>query len=155
MDATMDGIPKFACDRMLARLARWLRLLGADTLWDRKLDSAAMLKRAREEGRVMITRDKRMRLAPGVVFLTENDIGDQLRAVISRVPFNVRQNALTRCSRCNAELVAVAREVLALRVPPFVYASNDHFSECPGCGRIYWRSTHPERIFKQIEALKV
>ncbi len=54
----MEAITKFATDRMLARLARWLRLVGADTSFDTSLDGA-MLKVARTEGRVLLTRDKR------------------------------------------------------------------------------------------------
>jgi uncharacterized protein with PIN domain len=65
----MDAIPSFAADRMLLRIARWLRVLGADTIFYAHLDGAAMLKLARAEGRVMLTRDKRLKTAPEVLFL--------------------------------------------------------------------------------------
>ena len=59
-----QSAPKFAADRMLARLARWLRLLGADVLFDPSVGGAELLARARSEGRVTLTRDKRLRTAP-------------------------------------------------------------------------------------------
>ena len=34
----MEALPKFAVDRMLARVARWLRMLGADAIFDEGID---------------------------------------------------------------------------------------------------------------------
>jgi uncharacterized protein with PIN domain len=149
----LDELPKFAVDRMLARLARWLRLLGADTIFDARIDGAAMLKRARDEGRILVTRDKRLRTAPGVIVLATSGFRDQLREILARHPFDPHRHAFTRCSRCNAVLVSVDREVLRRRVPPFVYASYDRFAECPGCGRIYWGATHPQRMLNELTAM--
>ena len=138
---------------MLARLARWLRLLGADTVFDSTLDGAAMLARARAEGRVMLTRDKRLRTAPDVLYLENNDFRGQLREVLRHYPFDRAKVAFTRCSRCNSALVEVGREALQRRVPPFVYASIERFAECPGCGRIYWGATHLERMAREIDKI--
>jgi uncharacterized protein with PIN domain len=149
----MKTIAKFAADRMLARVARWLRMLGADTIFDESVDGATMLKTARTEGRVMLTRDKRLKTAPDVLFLNSNDFREQLRQIITRYPFDVLQNAFSRCSRCNTSLIEVDREVVRLRVPPFVYATNEKFSECPNCAHVYWGGTHPERIFQEVRKI--
>ncbi len=149
----MQETPKFAADRMLARLARWLRLLGADTIFDPSIDGAAMLRRARDEGRVLLSRDKRLCTAPEVVFIESNAFRDQIRQVFALHPFDPRKDAFTRCSRCNSPLRAVGREIVRLRVPPFVYASNPKFAECPGCGRLYWGATHPERVIRELDAM--
>ncbi len=100
----MEEIPRFAADRMMARLARWLRLLGADVICDQRLDGATMLRWARAEGRMMLTRDKRLRTAPDVLYLEPDDFRAQLRAVLARRPFDVHRHAFTRCSRCNVAL---------------------------------------------------
>ena len=149
----MEAIAKFAADRMLARVARWLRILGADTIFDQSIDGAAMLKLARTEGRVMLTRDKRLKTAPDVLFLNSNNFREQMREVLTRCPFDVVQNAFSRCSRCNTPLIEVDREVVRRRVPPFVYASNAKFSECPNCAHIYWGGTHPERIIREVRKI--
>ena len=149
----MEAIAKFAADRMLARVARWLRILGADTIFDQSIDGAAMLKLARTEGRVMLTRDKRLKTAPDVLFLNSNNFREQMREVLTRCPFDVVQNAFSRCSRCNTPLIKVDREVVWRRVPPFVYASNAKFSECPNCAHIYWGGTHPERIIREVRKI--
>jgi uncharacterized protein with PIN domain len=149
----LRSAPKFAADRMLARLARWLRLLGADVLFDPRLSGDKLLGRARAEGRVTLTRDKRLRTAPDALYLEDNLFRDQLREVLARFPFDPRRGAFTRCSHCNEPLAAADRDSVARRVPPFVYASQERFSRCPRCGRVYWGATHLERIRREIDAM--
>ncbi|RLE67896.1 MAG: hypothetical protein DRJ45_08755, partial [Thermoprotei archaeon] len=50
---------RFLCDQMLGTLAKWLRILGYDVYFANNLeDDEDILKRAEEEERVIITRDK-------------------------------------------------------------------------------------------------
>jgi uncharacterized protein with PIN domain len=142
----LDELPKLAADRMLMRLARWLRLLGVDVITDVARSGAELLKIARVEGRILVTRDKRLRTAADVVFVESNAFREQLREVVTRLGLDRRATPFTRCSQCNHLLIPVARELVSRRVPPYVFASHDRFSECEGCGRIYWPETHPARI---------
>ncbi len=135
---------------MLARLARWLRLCGVDVTFDSKLGGADLLHAARKEGRIVLTRDKRLRTASDVLYLGSERVREQLREVLRRFTIDPRPGALTRCSRCNSLLHEVSRESVAQRVPPFVYATQTRFCECDTCNRIYWRATHPERIMAEI-----
>jgi uncharacterized protein with PIN domain len=139
---------------MLARLARWLRLCGVDVTFDANLGGAKLLHAARREQRLVLTRDTRLRTAADVLYVRAERVREQLREVLQRFAIDPRRDALTRCSRCNSALHEVSREMVKLRVPPFVYASQDRFSECPGCRRIYWRATHPKRIMAQIAAVE-
>jgi uncharacterized protein with PIN domain len=148
-----ESAPKFAADRMLARLARWLRLLGADVLFDSSLDGGKLLRQARAEGRITLTRDKRLRTASDALYLENSLFRDQLREVLARFPFDPRRGAFTRCSHCNETLAEAGRDTVVRRVPPFVYASQERFSRCPRCGRIYWGATHPERIRRELDAM--
>ncbi len=139
---------------MLARLARWLRLCGVDVSFDPNVGGAELLRAARAERRVVLTRDKRLRTAPDALYLRSERVRDQLREVLHRFAIDPHRNALTRCSRCNAPLREVSREAVAYRVPPFVYASQTRFSQCDSCGRIYWRATHPERIMAELARME-
>jgi uncharacterized protein len=150
-----DEPPKFAADRTLTRLARWLRLIGADVLCESLPSAAEMLAVAREQGRRMLTRDKRLRTADDVLYIESHRFRDQLREVMARYPFDPHRFAFTRCSRCNAMLHEVAREAMLLRVPLFVYASHEKFAVCDGCGRVYWDATHPERMRRELAALGI
>jgi len=149
----MDETPRLAADRMLMRLARWLRLLGADVITDASLTGAELLKIARADNRILVTRDKRLRTAPGVFFVGDNAIRGQLREAVRRFRLDPRAIALTRCSRCNHVLTPVARELVSRRVPPYVFAGHDRFAECEQCGRIYWSETHPERIQAMLDSI--
>ncbi len=149
----MDETPRLAVDRMLMRLARWLRLLGVDVIADASLTGSELLKKARADNRILVTRDKRLRTAADVFFVESNALSSQLREAVGRFRLNPRAIALTRCSRCNQVLIPVARELVSRRVPPYVFASHDRFAECGGCGRIYWPETHPARMRAMLDSI--
>jgi uncharacterized protein with PIN domain len=152
-EAKAAHAPRFAADRMVMRLARWLRLLGADVLSDSGLDGPAMLRRARTEGRIMLTRDKRLRTSPKVIYLRNNDLRGQLGEVLALHPFDIGPCLFTRCSRCNTLLKRVSRDTVARRIAPFVYASHETLCRCDSCGRVYWNETHPANIRTYIAKL--
>lgn len=135
------------------RLARWMRLLGADVITDASLTGAELLKVARADNRILVTRDKRLRGAAGVFFVESNAIRSQLREVVRHFMLDPRTIALNRCSRCNHVLTPVARELVSRRVPAYVFASHDRFAECEQCGRIYWPETHPQRIHAMLDSI--
>jgi hypothetical protein len=145
--------PRFAADQTLKRLARWLRLMGADVLCDDPLSGAETLRLARAQRRHMLTRDKRLRTAADVLYIESHLFRDQIREVMARFPFDPRRFAFTRCSCCNELLKRISREIVARRVPPFVYASHDTFALCEGCGRVYWGATHMERALRELESI--
>ena len=145
--------PRFAADRMLVRLARWLRLMGADVVCHPALSGAELLVLAREERRPLLTRDKRLRTAPDVLYIERHLFRDQIGEVMRRYPFDPRRFALTRCSRCNQMLKQVPRGAVARSVPPFIYAAHDKFAACEQCNRVYWDASHVERAMREIDAL--
>ena len=145
--------PKFAVERTLKRLARWLRLMGADVVCDPALSGAELLALAREERRPLLTRDKRLRTAPDVLYIESHLFRDQIGEVMKRYPFDPRRFAFTRCLACNELLRSVPREVVARRVPPFVFAAHERFAVCERCNRVYWDVTHPARALREIAAL--
>jgi uncharacterized protein len=152
--ASLPPRPRFAADRNLIRLARWLRLMGADVICDPAWSGASAVSHARAEGRYLLTRDKRRRLAADTLYIETHLFRDQLREVLTRFPFDPRLDALTRCARCNGVLHQISRAALHSRVPPFVYATHDHFAVCASCGKVYWPATHRVRILREINELR-
>jgi uncharacterized protein with PIN domain len=149
----MTKEPKFAADRMLARLARWLRLLGRDVIWRPELGGDKLLRLARRENRVLLTRDSRLRTARDVLFIQSNFIREQIREVLAAYPIESRGQLFSRCSRCNEPLRDIPRSAAVHLVPLFVYASHERFSWCPMCGRVYWDATHLQRMRGEIQRL--
>ena len=74
---------RFVADRMLGKLAKWLRVLGYDVIYLRQAGNGEILARIRE-GRILVTRDRRAEPwhMQGKVFVVNaNDPEEQLREV--------------------------------------------------------------------------
>jgi uncharacterized protein with PIN domain len=147
--------PRFLADVMLGRLARWLRALGYDTLYEQSLDDTALAELARRENRILLTRDveltRRRKLR---AFLIHDDkVLRQLRQVVSA--FDLKNTAaFTRCIECNTELASMERRDAAPLVPPYVFETQLLFRRCPRCGKVYWRGTHWMQMQNVVHGLE-
>jgi uncharacterized protein with PIN domain len=145
---------KFIADVMLGRLAKRMRLLGFDVLYDRTLDDNEIIRLSLEEDRVVLTRDTALAerpLAANHVFITDNDIRKQIQQVLSSFAFHELPRPLTRCSECNEQLSTIPRKETQDLVPVYVHEKNEEFLGCLKCGRIYWKGTHTRRMALPIK----
>ncbi len=147
--------PRFLCDAMLGRLAKWLRLLGYDARYA-DLPDDDLVALARAEGRVLLTRDTRLVRRPDVGphgFIRHDRVRDQLRQVAADFHLDPAR-AGSRCMRCNEAVDPLPRPEAAGRVPPHVWRTQQAFTRCPACGRIYWPGTHWDRMTQQLAGLR-
>jgi uncharacterized protein len=146
---------KFLTDASLARLAKWLRLLGYDTAVFPKEAGREMLRQADKEGRIVLTRRRDMieRQFSGTLFLVTNvNAGNQLNDVIEKFSLRIdRQKMFGICLECNEKLNQVSREDVRDLVPPFVFENCTQYTQCPRCHKIYWMGTHPRNALKFME----
>ena len=146
---------RFAVDRMLGRLARWLRILGHDVAYGPHLGGRALIDLARREGRVLLTRDTRLvrsRDLPPHLFIDSDHFREQLRQVATAFALGGAA-LLGRCLDCNRVLDELPRERARDRVPVFVWETAERFLVCGGCGRLYWPATHRAHVVRELEAL--
>ena len=147
---------RFAADRMLGKLAKWLRLLGFDTLYYNHSSDEEFLTLA-EEGRVLLTRNRTLTkgIDPGRVLLVQdNDPKIQLKEVIRLLGLEPDPDRFfTRCTICNGALEAANPLDVYGRVPDYVWTAHDKFSKCTGCGRIYWPGSHIKASQSDIKRL--
>ena len=148
---------KFAADFMLGRLAKWLRIIGCDVIYGRHLTGYGLIRAARSEDRLILTRDRRLKQKqpPPFVLIESDHYRDQLRQVIGHCGIHVGENVFSRCVECNAVLQARARDEVESLVPAYVYSSQTEFSFCPICRRIYWPATHREKMLEQLRNLRL
>jgi|PlaIllAssembly_1097288.scaffolds.fasta_scaffold24679_2 hypothetical protein len=142
---------KFIADAMLGRLAKRMRLLGFDVLYDPEMADNDILRLALEQGRVILTRDTGLASRPLARnhLLIRSDHGDeQLDQVLEAFP-PPDTGPLTRCSLCNDPLVPLERTDASDRVPGHVHATMKVFFECRRCGRVYWSGSHVKRQAEQ------
>jgi uncharacterized protein with PIN domain len=128
---------------MLGTLAKWLRILGYDTLFDPALDDHQLVRLARAEDRVLLTRDRELARRRGVhvLLIASQRLDDQVRQVLGDLQLESNQ-AFSRCPICNELLQPMDRETARSRVPVYVARTQKDFHYCPVCQRIYWRGTH-------------
>jgi len=151
-------IQRFAIDKMLGRLATWLRIIGQDATYGGHLSGQALVRHARAEGRTILTRDRRLLRQPAgvpLLFIESDHFRDQLRQVVAAFQIDPLGHTFTRCARCNEPVVPIAKAEVADRVPPYVLATQTCFARCPRCKRIYWPATHHEHVAKELAALDV
>lgn len=146
--------PKFVADHMLGSLARWLRMMGYDTVYDKQLDDAAIAKLARTEGRFVLTRDKELAKEPGAFFVESDDMDGQLKAVGAKFGLKFSEQKI-RCSTCNGELQDIPKERAKDAVPEGAYKVNEKFWACSKCGKVYWKGTHWHGIMERLNKLNL
>lgn len=140
---------------MLGKLARWLRILGYDTLYYRDIHDRVLVQIARSQKRWLLTRDTILlqEYRPDhYTFVQYDHLQDQLRQVVTELGLDM-ERLLIRCLECNEVLVDLPRENAKVFVPPYVFETQGRFSQCPGCKRVYWAGTHYQRICKRLTDL--
>ena len=143
---------KFIADAMLGSLARRLRLLGFDVLYDPQREDNEIIRVSLEEDRVILTRDTRLAsrpIASKCILIMHDRVPDQVLQVMQRTGETPSGGELTRCSRCNHPLRPAEKEQVRDLVPAHVYAIQKRFYYCEGCGKVYWRGSHVLRMVRQ------
>jgi uncharacterized protein len=152
---------KFIVDINVGRLAVWLRALGYDTLFINPIEDDALVEIAREDGRVILTKDtgilRRRLITSGEVkaLYVEGDSWRQQLAQVVRELHLIGAPSFTRCIECNTSLEARTREEARAHVPPFVHRTQQEFVACPACGRYYWKGTHWKRMREELRRAAV
>jgi uncharacterized protein with PIN domain len=156
---------KFIADRMLGRLARWLRLFGYDTLVIRKQENEdeLLLEIAEKEERILVSRDrmlvrKAMKKGIRAYPIQSSEIMEQLQEM--RKEFDISfEPEMSRCTLCNSVIrKAEPDELELIRMKDYVYPatleSGIEFWLCETCGQVYWQGKHWENIRDRVERLK-
>jgi hypothetical protein len=150
---------KFIVEQNVGKMAKWLRMAGFDASLFTGADDDALITAAFAENRILLTRDRR-------IMKRRDIVGDRIKAILiesDRFKAQVRQvlstlkldkscfRPFTLCLECNRRLEQRAKETIKDRVPPYVYLTQEHFAECPACGRLYWHGTHWQAMVREID----
>jgi len=148
---------KFLVDFMLGRLCKWLRLLGYDASYFVSEKKNDLIYQSLKEGRVILTRDHRLskKKALKLVVINSDLLEEQLKQVFSELNIEADPDEIfTRCLVCNEILLEAQKEKVKDRVPSYVFQTQEEFSYCPSCQRIYWKGTHWDLANQVIEKIK-
>ncbi|MGB9716068.1 MAG: Mut7-C RNAse domain-containing protein [Thermodesulfovibrionales bacterium] len=143
---------------MLGRLARWLRLLGFDTLYDSSISDSRLIRIAKEQERIILTRDTRLVKIKGIqnyLLIISNEPFKQLHEVINTLHLKDFQ-PLSRCVICNGRLIRVLdKNEIRDSVPEYVFYNFHNFLKCCMCNKIYWQGTHPLMFKKKLRQVLI
>jgi uncharacterized protein with PIN domain len=148
--------PIFLADAHLGGLARFLRMLGFDTLHDNNYADAEIRRLAEAERRIVLSRDRELLKCSDIAhgcYVHALKAEAQLREVAARYGLAGRARPFTLCLRCNVALQPVDKADVASIVPPQVFERQAQFSRCAACGRVYWPGSHYERMRAALGSL--
>jgi uncharacterized protein with PIN domain len=147
---------KFICDDNLGKLAKWLRILGYDTLFFDSIEDGDLVARALREDRLVLSRDTqlsrfKLKLGEMLILIKTDKPLEQLKQVLEQLKLKPSKKLLfSRCLLCNEPLEDVKKEEIKDKLYPYVYRTHNQFSHCPKCDRIYWPATHVERMRERL-----
>lgn len=144
---------------MLGSLARWLRLFGFDTFYaNQDMENEELLKIAKKESRIIITRDKQL-IARGkkeklpLIEVNTADLDEQINLVLKNVVID-QKAILSRCSVCNTILDEIKKSEVKGKVPTKIFENNEKFWFCLKCDKFYWMGSHYDKIKNKITQIK-
>jgi len=157
MTETDAKMVKFAADRMLGRLVKWLRVLGQDVIYGPHLTGYGLIRAARVERRLILTRDRRLKQKqpPEFIFIESDHYREQLQQVIRECGLRIGDALFSRCLKCNTLLQSKSKESVEIAVPSYVFATQERFFFCHRCRRVYWPATHHQKMVEELKKIGV
>lgn len=154
---TRGAPPCFECDPSLGGLARWLRAAGYRTLEPTTVErttgggaeppgavscAGEVVQLTTDSARASSgPRGARLWVPGGL------DPAEQLGLVLREYGLPLRD---PRCMACGGSLDAVPKDRVRERIPPRTAAWKEEYFVCTGCGGLFWKGTHWERIERRL-----
>jgi len=153
---------KIIVDGMLGNVAKWLRLLGIDTYYERDLEDDKLIELASKYNAILITGDEELSFKAFrkniKVILLKNKLTKKsmIKKVLSEL--NINKNNLeigSRCIRCNNLLKPIDKNLILIsnKLPKKIIENNDEFWYCDKCDKIYWYGSHWRNIEKELNEI--
>mgnify|MGYP003575461467 FL=1 len=140
---------RFVADTHLGSLARLLRMMGFDTLYDNGFADEEIERIAAAQERIVLTRDRGLLKRASVThgcYVHALRPQQQFREVFERLDLARSARPCTLCPACNAALQPIDKAQVADRLAPGVAGLYERFGICPRCARVYWEGEHWQRL---------
>ena len=142
-------------DRMLGRLARYLRMIGYDVAYPPPCPDSRLIAMARSQGRVLLTCDRgitrrvsAMMGSPQVVEIKATDVENQIAQLAADNWIGHVYHP--RCASCNTPLMGIKPMEARHLLPPFTLATQISYLFCPCCNMVFWRGSHWKHFMNTI-----
>jgi uncharacterized protein with PIN domain/sulfur carrier protein ThiS len=148
--------PRFVVDCNLGRLARYLRLLGLDCLYQNDFSDETVSRISQQQHRIVLTRDRRLlqrKIITHGFYVRAVNPRDQVGEVLQRLDLHGSVRPFTRCTRCNGLLKTAPKETVEHQLEAKTRRYYDRFLQCAQCGQVYWQGSHHKRARRLIREL--
>ena len=148
---------KFIVTNELGRLAKWLRIMGFDTVYHGERQRTNLVIESLRDDRIILTRDSKMSVYSGtrMLHIKSDFVEEQVKQVFTEIGIRPEEDRFfTICVLCNKPLSKAAKNEVKDKVPPYVYETQDTFMKCNVCNRIYWQGTHLSNV-KELVAKRL
>jgi uncharacterized protein len=143
---------KFIADSMLGSLARWLRMMGHDVVYDVSLEDSQILELSKKENRNVLTKDlelyqRAIRRSIDAFYFEGKKEFEYLAELAKRYGLNLEIDMdKSHCPVCNTPLKSTPKEQLLRKLEKNTLIYYDKFWRCPNCRQIYWQGAHWKQI---------
>ncbi|MDP4204916.1 MAG: Mut7-C RNAse domain-containing protein [Bacteroidota bacterium] len=147
-------IPRFVVDAHLGKLAKYLRIMGFDSLYRNDYRDDEIRFIASLQHRIILTRDKELLMSKKVnhgYYVRSVVFKEQVVEVLNKFDLYSGIKPLSRCIICNHKLHKVSVASLSDKINPEIGSSFDEFFKCRNCKKIYWKGSHYKRMSQYIE----
>lgn len=150
-------VSRFILDVHLGKLAKYLRMLGFDTLYRNDYEDNEIIDISARDKRIILTRDlgilKNSRVTHGY-WIRSQQPGEQAAEVIRRFDLSKSIKPLNRCIECNGKIREVEKAEIIEQLKPKTIKYFDEFYRCTNCGKVYWEGSHFSKMQGKIEIFK-
>jgi uncharacterized protein with PIN domain len=140
---------RFIADVHLGGLARYLRMLGFDTLYNSEYTDEQIAQISANDRRIVLTRDRDLLMHKIIThgrYVRAKKVRKQLIEVVKSLDLYRSFALFSRCIDCNTHLVPVDKEKVKDRLQSDTQRYYTHFVLCPSCDQVYWQGSHYQRM---------
>jgi hypothetical protein len=152
-----DAIPKFVLDIHLGKLAKYLRMVGLDTLYHNNYDDELLAEISYLENRILLTRDRELlkrKIIKEGYWIRSLDPIVQIEEVLFRYDLIEIIKPFQRCLLCNHSLKPVEKNYVMDQLEPLTRKYYNEFYICSDCSKVYWKGSHYDRMIEFVEKIK-
>jgi hypothetical protein len=153
---------RFLLDGMLGKLARWLRMLGYESVYLNDSSDRDLLSIAKRDSLILLTSDEelyRTAATKGIKTSLVQGRTEPERLASLAEHYNLRleiDTAISKCPLCGFPIREVSKDAVEASVPPTTFKVYRSFWLCtnPKCAKVYWQGSHWKKIEQTLESAR-
>jgi len=149
---------KFVLDCHLGKLAKYLRMTGFDSLYQKNYQDQEIAQISKQQKRILLTRDRdllKRRIIDHAHYVHHTQPQKQFLEIIRHFDLRKQLKPFTRCIHCNGELIEVDKSRIEAQLEPRTRQYYQDFKQCQKCQQIYWQGSHYENMQKLIDSMSI